>query len=507
MKFAELINIECQILKDGDTDPLELRKRDRKIGQEIETRNLNRSKIFLAWLKRVQTQEHHSLGQLLETGHRWFGYFLLIFGLLIGGTTAASVLSYDGSSPVNIVHFLAVIIGFQLITIIFFLLNSLPPFIKRFIPGVGDFYNFIRELGYLCSRLTGKIFSQINTNQFSKLWENIKQLKIRQKLYGSVEKWLVISLTQRFSLAFNIGALITCLYLIFFSDLAFAWNTTLKISTEMFHKIIHTIAIPWAVFFPDGVPSLELVEASRYFRLNAEYIKSPTNTNLPQAAIVGGWWLFLMLSLIFYGLIPRIIIFSFAKLKLRLSLVKLPLKSADFESLYDRLMRPLVETQALNRETTSIDDKYSIDSGSVLKIKSKNCTVIKWGDLEIADAKLVQLINFRFGWKVNNQLVAGSLDYDSSNVATRKFIEGRKEKNPILLVAESWEAPDTAIIYFLRQLRNVISADRPIIIGLINSDPEQNWQPPLISDLRSWKRKMAELADPYLLIESMVEEA
>ena len=253
------------------------------------------------------------------------------------------------------------------------------------------------------------------------------------------------------------------------------------------------------------MPSLELVESSRYFRLNAEYIQSPTHTTLPQAAVVGGWWKFLILSLIFYGLLPRIIIFSFAKLKLKNILSKLPLKSADFESLYDRLTRPLVETQSI-RQDDPVSEIALPDSKQTLNLKNKYCTLIKWADLEMPENEFAQIINLRFGWKIKDKLTAGSLDYQSSDTTTYKFIKDQKEQNPILILAESWEPP-TAIIHFLRQLRKMISNNRQIIIGLINSDSKQKKQPPLLSDLNSWKIEMAALSDPYLRVESMVEEA
>ncbi len=505
MKLTELIDIECQIQKDGEIDPVQLRKRDRKIGLEIKTLNQSKSQIFLAWLKRVRTTDLYSPGLLFETGFRWFGYFLVFFGLLMGGTTAATVLSYNGSSPVNLVHFLAVFVGFQLLTILFFLTNLLPAFIKKIIPGNGNFYNFIRELNYFFSRLFGKIFSHLPKTKFTKLFSDLQQLKIRQKLYSTVEKWLVFSLTQRFSLAFNFGALLTCLYLITFSDLAFAWNTTLQISSVAFHKIISLVAFPWSTFFPDGLPSIELVEATRYFRLNGQYTVSPSNPDLSQAAVVGGWWKFLVLALTFYGLLPRIILFSYTKIKFKLVLTKLPLNSADFESLYDRLTRPLLETGAIKLEKTITGDSSSNDFQSNLKMTSKNCTAIKWGDLEIPDAEFTKLIRARFNWNVKNKLEAGSLDYDSSDVAALNFLEKQKKNDPIFLIAEAWEAP-TSILHFLKQLRQITSLDRHIIVGLVSADSKQNWKPPLIDDFQSWKRELATLADPYLRVESMVEE-
>jgi hypothetical protein len=389
--------------------------------------------------------------------------------------------------------------------ILFFLLNSLPKIIKKYIPGIGEFYNFIRELSYLFSRLMAKIFEHLPSNQLNKLWADLQRLKVRQKLYHSVEKWLAVSLTQRFGLAFNIGALATCLYLISFSDLAFAWNTTLDISSQTSHQAVRAIALPWSVLLPDDVPSLELVETSRYFRLDSEYVNTPVETNIPKAVVVGGWWSFLVLSLICYGLIPRLFIFITAKLKLKRTLNKIPFHSADFESLYDRLTRPLFETRTFGQEQIIAEVALSSDSKSRLKLKGKKCAVIQWGDFKIDENDLTNLIQQRFGWAIEKQMTAGSLDYDQSSLATIRVIANQKDTEPILLLVESWEAPDASITYFLNQLRQAIAVDRIMVIGLINKNAQQEWKPPLLTEWKIWKTRIAELADPYLRVEAMVE--
>ena len=505
MTIAQLFDLEIQIMKDHEADPSELRRRDRKIGQQLESQKFNRRDLFLAWLKRIQAPGQTSPGQLFETGYRWLGRFLLLLGLISGAGTAASVLSYDGSKPVNVVNFFAVIIGAQLIMIFFFLLNSLPKIIKKYIPGSGEFYNFIRELSYLFSRLMAKIFEHLPSNQLNKRWADLQRLKVRQKLYSSVEKWLAVSLTQRFGLAFNIGALAACLYLISFFDLAFAWNTTLDISSQAFHQAVRAIALPWSMLFPGDVPSLELVEASRYFRLDSEYINAPVEASIPKAVVVGGWWSFLVLSLICYGLIPRLLIFISAKLKLKSAFKKIPFHSADFESLYDRLTRPLFETHAFGQEQKLNPVAFSSESKSRLKLKGKNCTVIQWGDFKIAENELTTLIQQRFGWAIERMLTAGSLDYDQSNLAAIKSIETQKTDDPILLIVESWESPDASITYFLNQLRQAIAVDRIMVIGLVSNNAQQKLKPPLLTEWKIWKTGIAELADPYLRVEAMME--
>ena len=505
MTLAELFDLEVQMMKDHEVDPRELRQRDRKIGQQLESQKSYQHDLFLSWLKRIQTTGSPSPGQLFETGYRWLGRFLLLLGLFAGGGAAASVLSYDGSKPVNVVNFLAVVIGIQLITILFFLLFLLPKFIRKFIPWSGEFYNFIRELSYLFARLMAKLFEHLPSNQLNKIWTDLQRLKVKHKLYSSVEKWLVVSLTQRFGLAFNIGALATCLYLITFSDLAFAWNTTLNISTKTFHKAVQTVALPWSAIFPEDVPSLELVQASRYFRLDNEYQKTPIETNIPQAMVVGGWWSFLILSLVCYGLIPRLFIFSTAKFKLKRALNKIPLHSADFESLYDRLTHPLFETRSLSHETILAEIESSSNSKSILELSGKSCDVIQWGDLKIDEHDLSEIIQERFGWNINHLMSAGSLYYDESNLKTIDFIKAQKNNEPLLLLVESYEAPDGAITYFLSQLRTAVASDKHVVIGLVNQNAQQQWKPPSMVEWQIWKNKIAELADPYLRVEAMTE--
>ena len=493
-------------MKDHDADLIELRQRDRKIGQQLNAANTRRGELFVAWLKQVRKNEHPSPGELFDTGYRWLGRLLFFVGLIIGSGSAASVLSYNGAKPVNIVNFLAVLIGLQLLTILFFLLNSLPASLRRCIPGSGEFYNFIRELSYLFSRLMGKLFNHLPSKHLNRLWQDLQRIKVKQKLYGSVEKWLVIRLTQRFGLAFNIGALATCLYLITFSDLAFAWNTTLEINNKTFHTITRTIATPWRTIVPQGVPSLDLVEQSRYFQLDDQYFDTQADTEIPKAIVVGRWWLFLILSLISYGFIPRIIIYTFSIIKLKTALMKLPLKSAEFESLFDRLTRPLLQTRPIERDYSAPGDQFDTNFKDDFQTSSSICIAIQWGDIAIDNAQVFELIRNRFAWSVNQLVSAGGFDYIKSNVTALEMIEQQNDSLPILILVESWESPSAAILNFIKQLRTKLDASDHIIIGLVNTASRPVWQPPDKIERQVWKNGIAKLADPYLRVESMVEE-
>ncbi|MDW7679227.1 MAG: DUF2868 domain-containing protein, partial [bacterium] len=240
------------------------------------------------------------------------------------------------------------------------------------------------------------------------------------------------------------------------------------------------------------------------FQLDKEYIDSRTDTGLPKALIVGRWWLFLILCLVVYGLIPRLIIYAFSNFKFKTALKRLPLKSAEFESLFDRLTRPLVQTRAIERDVLIPSDQFKAKFKQYTQTTSDACIVIKWGDIQMRDEQVFALVKNRFGWSVAQFFLAGGIDYKESNLTTLQSVGKQKGNIPILILVESWEPPSAAILNFLKQLREKIIDTELFIIGLVNTETSPAWQAPAKIEWQVWKNSIARLADPYLRIESMV---
>ena len=76
-------------------------------------------------------------------------------------------------------------------------------------------------------------------------------------------------------LAFAVAALLTLLTQVLVRDLAFGWSTTLQTSAPAYHSLVEQLAWPWRGWLPAAVPSPELVEQSRYFRLPGEAPAAP----------------------------------------------------------------------------------------------------------------------------------------------------------------------------------------------------------------------------------------
>ena len=86
-----------------------------------------------------------------------------------------------------------------------------------------------------------------------------------------------------------------------------------------------------------------------------------------------------------------------------------------------------------------------------------------------------------------------------------EFFEGSNDDEPILMLAESWEAPSKAVEHFLHRLRSRLEKDRRILIGLINLDPENKIVSPALSDWQNWQDAAMKLNDPYIVVEPVAE--
>lgn len=109
----------------------------------------------------------------------------------------------------------------------------------------------------------------------------------------------VLLLGQALSLLFAIGMVAAFVLYLAVTDLAFGWSSTLAPGGDWLHQITSLLSLPWSQLWPAAVPTLELVELSHHLRA--------TPADPTQAARLGEWWRFLLMSLISYVLLPRLL--------------------------------------------------------------------------------------------------------------------------------------------------------------------------------------------------------
>jgi hypothetical protein len=128
LDLAELVDLELQLRADRSADPALLRRRDEAIGREICADGVPESRAFVLqqWLRALHPEPGSTPGRKLAAAYRLGSVVLGVLGLLSGASAAATLLRYDGGDPVNVVSYLAVLVGLQVMLAVFASMSMLP---------------------------------------------------------------------------------------------------------------------------------------------------------------------------------------------------------------------------------------------------------------------------------------------------------------------------------------------------------------------------------------------
>lgn len=485
---------------------------------------------------------------------------LVALGALLGWGTAVAVLHYDGREPVNVWNFLLVMVGVQLLLLALLLGSFLLPGIGGGVPLLGALRGlaaatYPRLAGWLL-RTTGRLNparaagmagrqetrdgtawsarsrrpqaeavrdeqapdgacadrAEDSLEQWRGLWH---RLRSRRSLYRKVEPWTLLTLTQWFGVAFNVAALLSCLRLIAFSDLAFSWSTTLiQLDSGRFHEFVRALAAPWSWALTEAVPSRALIDATRYVRLEGAYVPAHPAVGVAGAGrairpeLVGGWWPFLLAALGCYGFLPRVLALVSARVLQSRTLASLPLDDAEVTRLVARLTGPHVETRSEGLEGSPPPWPQAA-ARSPLPVGGRIGLVL-WRDVPDTP-ELTEAVARRTGGAVESVLVAGGRDHEEGTTDWAGVGGGL---DGFVVVAEAFEAPDRGVLSLLGQLREALGPRRHLGVLLTDEvalarvgEVASARKPPRRDDLRLWREGLSRLEDPYLSVDDLVERA
>jgi len=269
---------------------------------------------------------------------RVFTFISILAGLFFGLTASGGILIYTGQNPINITF---VFITFVVIQMAFMLFPFLSLIFCNKFSGFRNFSFLTRTVRHIFFKVLYKTAGYVDnpdghddkTHTYSLLY----LLKNRISVYGSVFHWPFFQIIQLFGIFFNIGFIGFTLLKIISSDLAFGWQSTLALSHETVFHMVKNIAYPWSFFIsPEyAYPDLAQIEGSRI--LLKEGIKHLATPDLV------AWWPFLCLSIIFYILIPRVLIYAGSVLNQVIALSNIRLKTASARKLLITLKTEYVE--------------------------------------------------------------------------------------------------------------------------------------------------------------------
>jgi len=303
-----LLAFDARIRHEREQSPAVLHRRDRRFA--LHCREQGRSPEPACWLEHVE-----SLGRMggappqteaadpMRPWHRLqLGLFLL--GTVLGALCVYGLLVYEGTQRINLTLLIA-LCALQLLLALFTLLQSV--------------------IGWQPWQLLRARFLRTPAPQ---------ALQPLQPL-------LLGRAAQLGGLGFGLGGLAVLLAMIVLQDLAFGWSTTLATGAEAFHRLLNALSLPWQALWPAAVPNLELVEATRFFRVQA--------TAPPLAAQAqrwGEWWPFVVALWSSYVILPRALLALCSHVLLNLRARRTLRLHPGLAALQARMRTPVVESTA-----------------------------------------------------------------------------------------------------------------------------------------------------------------
>ena len=498
--LVRLVDLSVQLRSDEDRSRQELRKRDREIGRELADLKRHPRQQLDAWLTRVCDPQLASTGQRVQRTHRLVLTLLVAGGLITGAVAAGIVFFYDGSHPVNVIHALVVFVGAQAVLLALLGLTLIPQSVMRIIPGAVAVQDGVSLLSP--GRFVHLVTRLMPSSTRARVSGILGAGRSHVTIHGREQKWAVIHSSQVFAVAFYVGVLLRAMYLVAFSDLAFSWSTTLNVDPEEFHGVTSALARPWVAWFPAADPSSDLIERSRYFRLEGTQEAAAV-----EAAVLGGWWPFLIACIAGYGLAPRLGLLALSVWRLHAAMARTLLHLPGVPALLDRLNAELIETGAESPESPSSPATMQQrgDTAHPSAALETACVVIDWAEVGLSEDAIGQWTLTMTRRRPLALFDAGGRRTPAGDAEIIAAVAGTDAGHPIWILVRSWEPPLAEFVEFVDALRQRVGQEREIQvipIGIVVSDEPTAAEP---QHLGQWQRRLAQVGDPWLRVLSPME--
>jgi hypothetical protein len=413
--LSDLYHLREQIEIDNSAPLDNLRSRDHGIGLDCEAKeDIGR---LLFWLKKIRgSQAGRSDAVEHYVDDVSIVYTARIFAFVFGISGMFSFLyagNYSGIEQVKVEYFLLIFVVLQLIFCglsVWILVRSLagsPPVVLPVNPA---------------RFLVAKILPD-------------KRFFLECK---SVTRLLVLRYGQEIGALFTLGAVLALYWIPEEGDLfKFVWGATGDRSVSEFKNIVDFIASPWAMMIDQGVVSVEAINVSRRGETGSTLMKENQSLNRE-------WLYFLMLSMIFYALLPRLALWGLSKYCYGKSIRKSFVDYPGAERILSRMKSPIISTQA-----KMVEEPYMRNSPAT--IIDQGLILVDWaGALGTVDGIYFEELR---AVSPENISVAGlgSLEDDSAHV---KGIL-RKKPDRLLVIVKAWEPPMADLRDFIADLDGI----------------------------------------------------
>jgi hypothetical protein len=481
--LAELIDLEVQLAADEERSESALAARDAEIAGAVRGKPTSRRALLGAWLHEVR--QRPSPGQTAVRSYRRASALLSLAMFGVGALVAVSIFNFTGDHPINVLIVLGVFVLLQLLSLA---VSVVALAVAAARPGFFEGMPLVLFMKQLAARLWRRA-SEERVDEATRTAVN--RLLSRRSLYRGVERYVLFRHVQVAAVWFNLGALAVLLVEVTVTDLAFGWSTTLQLGPERFFQMCERLSAPWSHWFPDAIPSRELVQATQYFRLEGAYVGAADGARIADPSLSGRWWPFLAACLVTYGLLPRLVFAAWSRLMVALSLRTVPLDTPDITRVLARLDTPGLWRSHSDDPGNIAPLGAGLDPVGSLGDKPGRAVGVLWRDAEIAQSSVAGFARARYQAAMQSPLgAAGGHDFTED----QRFVESLDPADDalLLIVAEPWTVPDAALKRFIGEAR-ARGSKRPIVVALTGGGSGE--------DAAIWAGYLAELRDPYLYFE------
>ncbi|MDH3694731.1 MAG: DUF2868 domain-containing protein [Gammaproteobacteria bacterium] len=493
----DVVTLLAQFDADEQLDIVQRQHRDRGIGRELNSLSNKPSQQIRAWLTQVASSDVNRSGEQMQNASRLISIFSILLGLLVGVSTTLAVFYYDGSRPVNVINVLAVFIFLQALLLVSFIIACLPRSALKVIPGLTTLQDTLQVLNP--GKLVSFISRYLPQNKRHALRQLISDSGTRQRTFATLTKWMILRWSQYFALAFNVSAILCALYLVVFSDLAFGWSTTLKTDSGSFHGLTQWLTMPWQTGFADATPSLELVDNTRYYRLDEGLLPNTRTDSDP--ALLGQWWPFLLMCILVYGLVPRVVTTMYTSWRIKSATNRVLVSIPESVDLLERLNSPDVETAAIEPETDSRSKTENIDTQTLVEITGRDCAIVDWASA-IQHRLSATQVSELCGVEVLAEFFAGGKNTLADDQKVIEQIHNLNKNSPVIIFVKAWEPPMLELVDFINDLQNTDTPQKCIVIPVAFDDANQI-AAPTKAHLESWHQALYALVAQRVSVHSL----
>jgi len=498
-QIPDLVDLEYFFSQDaGVEDEAVLIRRDREFYRSrLGGKTSSRRNLLRRWLdlRREEARAERTAplpGDVAGSALRFFPKVLFALGALAGTTLAWGVLSYSGDLPINLIAAFSLLVVLPLFFT--FLSVALPGWrLVRRGSYSGIFGGWV--VGALLMRLCERFYAlgggDLNRSRLalSKSWGILRG---RSGLYSRVVGWFAFRLMQLTGLAFSLGVFLTVLLRGLFTDLAFSWQTTAKLSSELVFSVVSRLALPWSELVepPLSHPTLEQVAGSRVFL--KEGMRQLSSADLQ------AWWYFLLWGVLVYAVLPRLLLYGFSLWGARLAWKRISFHDARADALIRRMQHAQLKIGKERAEEEVFSPAESMlpadNYGGFSHLRALIPAELAGDDgLEKWRRDLQRQFNADIEF-----IATVKVDEEQDADLLKPLAEGQEEA--VVLVLEGWQPCITATLEYLKTLRRHLGKDWLLIVTLAGR--ERNGTRTATPDLEFsvWKKRLASLADPSLQV-------